>query len=199
MTAVNAADSPQCSLMTHEPSQTTNESANFLLLIFLWNLIGLLIPLICFHWYMMRAELQEKGPVKYSHHGSLPKDRTKETAIHRSNLLDHGSALVERPPKSSIQSLYDLMCYATQAHASKPLFGARTLKRVVHEEKVVVKQSHGQKEALKETKKWTLFDMSNYDWWTYAQVNTKVHQLGSGLQFLGLKPLDKLTLFASTR
>eukprot|EP00842_Homolaphlyctis_polyrhiza_P004789 jgi/Hompol1/5310/HPOL_004318-RA len=49
-----------------------------------------------------------------------------------------------------------------------------------------------------EKKIWKYFELSDYKWMTYGEVDKATHEIGSGLRKLGLVERSKVTIFAST-
>lgn len=75
-------------------------------------------------------------------------------------------------------------------------FGYRDTVRVIEEEKEVTKTVGG--EQVKEKKKWSYFELSDYKWWTYKEVGQKVNQAGSALVHSGLSRERVFNIYAST-
>jgi long-chain acyl-CoA synthetase len=117
----------------------------------------------------------------------------KEGAPRRN--IQTSSSLKDRPSKD-ISTLYDILVRGTRLHPRKNILGARRLIRTVEEEKEVVKTVAGVE--TKEIKKWTFSELSEYEWWNYLTLSEKCRDYGAGFKALGLKPQDKITLFAAT-
>ena len=66
-----------------------------------------------------------------------------------------------------------------------------------HETKKVKKIVNGELQQV--DKKWTYFELSEYQYLTFREYKTLVLQIGSGLQKLGFSAPDRVHMFASTR
>ncbi|KAJ3182113.1 long-chain fatty acid-CoA ligase [Irineochytrium annulatum] len=147
----------------------------------LWS-VSLLLPFL-----YLRTQL---GPRRVIEHR---KAQEGEGAILRHALAS--KELFTRPDPS-INSIYDILLRGVRLMPKKNIMGARTLVRMVEEEKEVTKMVGGKE--VKQMKKWTFFQLSPYSWITYADVFEITKKVGSGLRKLGLNPKDKVTIFAST-
>ncbi|KAJ3051855.1 long-chain fatty acid-CoA ligase, partial [Rhizophlyctis rosea] len=96
----------------------------------------------------------------------------------------------------TITTMYELFQYVAETFPTVESFGARHVVREVVEEKELTKVIGGVE--TKEVKKWTYFELSGYDWLSYAEAKTWVSDIGSGLRKIGLKEQDKVTIFAAT-
>jgi long-chain acyl-CoA synthetase len=122
---------------------------------------------------------------------------TEEDLGSRPRRSPEGAAQLVDSPDPAIATTYDILVLSSRTFANQPLMGARSLVRIVEEEKEVTKMVGGVQKTEKKT--WKFFELSKYEWMTAAKVGEMAHQIGAGLKYLGLKPLDKMTLFASTR
>ncbi|KAJ3017243.1 UNVERIFIED_CONTAM: long-chain fatty acid-CoA ligase [Siphonaria sp. JEL0065] len=100
-------------------------------------------------------------------------------------------------PQPDVTTLYEILLNGANKYGNKEILGARHIVNVIEEEKEVTKKVPGGGE-VKEIKKWKFFELSGYEWLTFSQVKDLAHQYGSGLRALGLKPTDKLTVYAET-
>ncbi|KAI8826603.1 uncharacterized protein EV422DRAFT_551964 [Fimicolochytrium jonesii] len=132
------------------------------------------------------------------HHGkprSVEVGQATTTRSRARRALTSEKALNERP-HPDVHTVHDIILHAAKQFPTRPAMGARSVIRVVTEEKEVIKTIGGQQ--VTEVKKWNFFELSGYSWMNYAEVKEHVAKLGGGLQHIGLKAGDKLTLFAAT-
>jgi len=104
--------------------------------------------------------------------------------------------LVSRP-SPEIATLYDVLLHSAKNHKDLPTAGTRKLIET-HTESKFVKEIIAGKEIEIE-KKWTFFEMGNFEYITFGEYAKKAIKLGSGLRKLGLEPGDRLHIFATTR
>lgn len=117
-----------------------------------------------------------------------------EGAIRRSVLAEE--ELVDTPAQG-VHSLYDVLQYSVKRRGDTQAMAHRTLEKMVSEEKQVTKVIDGVETT--QTKTWKYFQLSPYQYMTYNEMSTKVHDIGSGLIHYGLSPKSKVEIFASTR
>ena len=86
----------------------------------------------------------------------------------------------------NIQTMDKCFDYAVNQHSYKPMVGTR---EILSEEDE--KQADG-----RVYKKW---NMGEYKWKSYLQVNDSATNFGRGLRELGLKPRNKICIFADTK
>ncbi|KAI8830790.1 hypothetical protein BJ741DRAFT_657838 [Chytriomyces cf. hyalinus JEL632] len=113
--------------------------------------------------------------------------------VFRNPLCDE---LVERP-EPGINTIYDILVHGFSTMADNDILGERKLVRIVEEEKDVVKKVPGGGQVT-ETKKWKFFELSGFDWMTWSQVQSTTRAYASGYRQLGLKPGNKLAIYADT-
>lgn len=124
----------------------------------------------------------------------VTKAQPGEGPIHRSILSP--KKLMTQPAKG-VETLYDVLEYASQSFKDRKGFGYRQLQDTLTETKQVKKVVDGQEKI--ETKTWTYFQLSEYHHYSYAEASDITKQVGAGLRQLGLKKGDKLQISASTR
>jgi hypothetical protein len=86
-------------------------------------------------------------------------------------------------PAPGINTVHDVMLYASRTHGSKQAFANRDIEKIISEEKEVTKVVGGKEEKQKKT--WNYFKLKPFDWMTYEQALTRVREIGSGLRKLG--------------
>jgi len=106
------------------------------------------------------------------------------------------NGLWERPAPD-VFTTFDLLRRSADLYTNEPVVGSRKLIKT-HKETTKVPKNEGGK-VVQVDKEWTFFELSDYAYLTYLEYFTQTLQLGSGLRKLGLKPKDKVHLFASTR
>jgi len=87
---------------------------------------------------------------------------------------------------AGIQTMYDCFEYAVKLHSHSRMLGTRT---VIREEDEV--QPNG-----KNFKKW---EMGDYEWKSYTQIDEMANNFGKGLRVTGLNPMDRICIFAETK
>jgi long-chain acyl-CoA synthetase len=105
---------------------------------------------------------------------------------------------LSKRPHITINTLYDVLLYGARVYpASKHLFGTRSVTNIVKESKDVTKSVNGV--SITKKKEWSFFELSAYKWVTYRDAVSITTNVGAGLVKIGLKPQDKVTIFASTK
>lgn len=104
--------------------------------------------------------------------------------------------LLQRP-EPGINTTFDIIKKSAEKYANEPAVGSRKLIRTHNETKKIPKVVDG--EITQVDKQWTYFELSGYEYQTYAEYETMCLELGAGLRKLGLDPGDKIHLFATTR
>lgn len=123
-------------------------------------------------------------------HASIP----GETTPRRHPLQVNG--LISRP-SPEIATLYDVLIHSSKKYKDLPTAGTR--KHIeTHVESKFVKQVVEGKEIEVE-KKWTFFEMGDFEYITFGEYAQRAMRIGSGLRKLGLTKGDKLHIFATTR
>ncbi|WWD17065.1 hypothetical protein CI109_101502 [Kwoniella shandongensis] len=85
-------------------------------------------------------------------------------------------------PAPGIDTVHDVMLYASKTHGSKKGFASRDIVKTITEEKEVTKRVGGKE--TKEMKKWSYFKLSPYAWITYDEALATVKDIGAGLREL---------------
>ncbi|KAI8612947.1 long-chain-fatty-acid-CoA-ligase [Chytriomyces sp. MP71] len=127
---------------------------------------------------------------------SLPDSETASSSpIYRNaNATDRLSTT----PETGINTLYDLIVRkGFTERPSKEILGQRRIVRTVEEQKEVTKKLPGGG-LVTETKTWKYFELSGFEWLTWKQIKSLTHAYASGYRALGLRPGDKLTIYADT-
>ncbi|KAH8092171.1 acetyl-CoA synthetase-like protein [Cristinia sonorae] len=99
-------------------------------------------------------------------------------------------------PLEGINTVYDVLEYATRTHGAKEALGWRDIVDVHEEQKEVTKIVGGKE--VKETKTWKYFQLSDYKYMNFLQVREAVSEVARGLVDLGITTDDVLNIYAST-
>ncbi|KAI8365106.1 hypothetical protein BD560DRAFT_402125 [Blakeslea trispora] len=116
-----------------------------------------------------------------------------EGPIHRSVL---SPSQLMTTPAEGVETLYDILQYASAQFPDRKAFGYRKLLDTISETKQVTKMVNGQE--TKEDKTWTYFKLSPYYYYTYTEVAEKTKAIGAGLVQLGLRKGSRVQISAST-
>lgn len=103
---------------------------------------------------------------------------------------------LHRSPAPNVHTLYDVLQISAKKYATINAFGYRTLETMIEEEKEVTKIIDGVE--TKQMKKWSYFQMSGYNYVTFAAAGQMALDIGSGFRHLGLKKNSKVEIFAPT-
>lgn len=104
---------------------------------------------------------------------------------------------IQRIPAPGVHTLYDVLQRSARKFPNNNALGYRTLETMIEEEKEVKKVIDGVETTV--VKKWSYFQMSGYQYLTYAEVSQTVHDIGAGFRHLGLKEKAKVEIFAPTK
>ncbi|KAJ3257244.1 long-chain fatty acid-CoA ligase [Boothiomyces macroporosus] len=99
-------------------------------------------------------------------------------------------------PHPSVSTVHDILLHASKKYPDSPLFGYRDVISIHSEDKEVKKVVNGIEKV--EVKTWKYFELSEYKFVNYTQVQQKVVEIGAGLIKIGLKEKDIVNIFAST-
>ncbi|KAJ3070184.1 long-chain fatty acid-CoA ligase, partial [Podochytrium sp. JEL0797] len=122
------------------------------------------------------------------------------TATSSSGAIRHHAAFPDTlttTPEHSVATVYDVMMKGYKAYPTKHIMGSRKQVRVVKEEKDV-KKTNPDGSTTTAKKVWNYFELAPFDWLSFQDVHDITHLNGCGLRALGLKPKDKVTIFADT-
>ncbi|CAN8097794.1 unnamed protein product [Discula destructiva] len=99
-------------------------------------------------------------------------------------------------PDPNVNTVFDLVKRSIRLYNGERCVGARKLVTIHEEIKQVPKIVDGKTEMV--DKKWQYFELSDYSFMTYAEYETHLLNIASGLRTLGLEKGDKVHMFAST-
>ncbi|KAL2754540.1 hypothetical protein ACRALDRAFT_1056647 [Sodiomyces alcalophilus JCM 7366] len=99
-------------------------------------------------------------------------------------------------PGGDISTVYELLRKSAAKFANSKCVGSRKLVNTHVETKKVKKMVNGEEQEVE--KKWTYFELSPYEYITYAQYEARALQVGAGFRKLGLVAGDRVHIFAAT-
>ncbi|KAL0135425.1 hypothetical protein V8B55DRAFT_1547199 [Mucor lusitanicus] len=113
--------------------------------------------------------------------------------IFRSRHAEHGFVSTPLMPdlKKEECTISRVWADTVKANSSKPVFGSRPLL------KIHTKESKPAEDG--KTKKWSYFELGDYEWMNYREADEKVKKVASTLKKHGLKHGDIVILFCKTR
>jgi long-chain acyl-CoA synthetase len=104
--------------------------------------------------------------------------------------------LVERPFEG-IDTVADVIAYAARTHGAKQALGWRDVVNIHEEQKEVTKNVGGKE--VKETKTWKYFELSDYKYISYLDVQAAVSEVARALVDLEVSADDVFNVYAATR
>lgn len=105
-------------------------------------------------------------------------------------------ALITRPLEG-INTVYDIITYASRTHGTRNALGWRDIINVIEEEKEVHKIIDGKEVTQK--KKWKYFELSDYKYINFIQLEEAISEAARALVYLGVKKGDVFNVYAQTR
>ncbi|KZP08131.1 acetyl-CoA synthetase-like protein [Athelia psychrophila] len=99
-------------------------------------------------------------------------------------------------PQKGLETTTDLVDYAARTHGTKDAFGWRDIVEIYHGEKDVKKMVGGKE--VTEKKQWQFFELSDYKYIDFIEVQTHVSELARGLVHYGFTSDNVFTMYAST-
>lgn len=99
-------------------------------------------------------------------------------------------------PDPNISTTYELLRVSVERYGDLRALGSRRLIQLHHETKKVKKMVDGEEQEV--DKKWTYFELSNYEFLSYTEYEKLALQIGAGLRSLGLVKDDRVHIFAGT-
>lgn len=118
----------------------------------------------------------------------------------RRNMLlkEHGDgSLKSSPVPGKINNLNDILNWTYKSFGEDcKCIGWRDLIREIEEEKEVYDSTGGDRKKV--MKKWTYYELTDYKWMTAKEFVTLVNNTSYGLASLGVKPGEKILIYART-
>ncbi|KAF9529910.1 long-chain-fatty-acid-CoA-ligase [Crepidotus variabilis] len=99
-------------------------------------------------------------------------------------------------PMEGIDTMADIIDYAARTHGNRNALGWRDVVRIVEEEKEVKKTVDGKE--VTEKKKWKYFELSDYKYINYVQVQEAISEIGRALLSLGIERGAVFNIYAQT-
>jgi long-chain acyl-CoA synthetase len=117
-----------------------------------------------------------------------------EGRIRRNRVVASGD--LHTKPREDVSTVYELLQSSIKKFGDKDCMGHRNVIQEHTEEKMITKMVDGEERQI--PKKWTFWELSPYVYRTFEEVGEESAALGSGLRNLGLKPGDRVELYAGT-
>jgi len=103
---------------------------------------------------------------------------------------------LSKSPEPSVLVIPDLLAKSVEIRPDQPAVGWRDIVKVHNEEKEITKTVGGKQ--VKEKKNWNYFELSDYKYLTYQELDQKVKQAGSALRETGVEKGKMFNIFSST-
>lgn len=129
--------------------------------------------------------------------GTVEVDGPKEDGYTRIRRLARTKDRLITQPFEGIDTVYDVVAYAARTHGTRDAFGTREIVDVIEEEKEVTKVVGG-KEVV-EKKKWKYFQLSDYKYMSYLDVQEAVSEIARAFIDLGITQDDIVNVYSTTR
>ena len=100
-------------------------------------------------------------------------------------------------PSDGVETVTDVIAYAARTHGTKNALGWRDIVDIHEEEKEVTKTVGGKE--VKEKKIWKYFQLSDYKYINFVEVQERVSEVGRGLHHYGVTKEDVFNIYAATR
>jgi long-chain acyl-CoA synthetase len=116
-------------------------------------------------------------------------DRARRLAIAADRLITS--------PSEGVETIPDVLAYAARIHGTKNAMGWRDVLEI-HEEAKDVKKVVGGKDVT-EKKVWKYFQLSDYKYINFVDVQERVSEVARGLNHYGITNADVFNIYAATR
>jgi long-chain acyl-CoA synthetase len=100
-------------------------------------------------------------------------------------------------PKPGIATLYNVLQYARDTFGTAPALGSRALIKEHKETKTTTVRVGDEEQMVDKT--WTYYEIEEYAWTNYQEYFNIAMNIGQGLRKMGLKPKDRVHIYAATR
>lgn len=100
-------------------------------------------------------------------------------------------------PDPNIATIYDIVTRSSSKFGNAKALGSRKLVKTHNEVKKVKKMVDGKEQEIDKT--WTYFELGHYNYMSFIEYERMTLQVGCGFRKLGLKPQDRVQIFAATR
>ena len=99
-------------------------------------------------------------------------------------------------PGDGVATLYDILTRSSKKFGNANALGSRKVVRTHDEVKKIKKTVDGKEEMV--DKKWTYFELSEYQYMSFIEYERTAIQCGAGMRKLGMNKNDRLHIFAAT-
>jgi long-chain acyl-CoA synthetase len=99
-------------------------------------------------------------------------------------------------PTNGVETLYDVMRYASAKFGNAKAVGARRIVNKITETKKVKKMIDGKEQEV--DKNWEFFELSGFKYKSFVEFEKMALSVGSAVRKLGFQPHDKMHIFAAT-
>lgn len=128
--------------------------------------------------------------------GTVEVNGSKEDGYTRIRRLERCKDRLVTQPFEGIDTVHDVLAYAARTHGKRDAFGYREIIDLVEEEKEVTKVVGG-KEVI-EKKKWKYFQLSDYKYLSYLEVQEAVSEVARAFIDLGITQEDIVNVYSAT-
>lgn len=130
-----------------------------------------------------------------NHYGAGSVSVTTSDGQQARRLAISSAALVTQPVEG-VETVADVISYAARTHGSHPAWGWRDVVKIHTEEKDIKKMVDG--EQITEKKKWNYFELSDYKYITFLDIQERVSEVARGLISLGVTKEEIVNVYAAT-
>ena len=99
-------------------------------------------------------------------------------------------------PEPEVQTVFDILRRSSQRYGNAKAVGKRKLIQMHEEKKKVKKMIDGEEQEVDKT--WYYYELSKYDYMSFNEYEQLALQVGCGFRALGMKPMDRVHIFAAT-
>ncbi|KAF7198293.1 Long-chain-fatty-acid--CoA ligase 1 [Pseudocercospora fuligena] len=99
-------------------------------------------------------------------------------------------------PEPGVNTIYDILKRSSEKYGNAKALGKRKLVKLHTENKKVKKMVDGKEQEV--DKKWTYFELSPYEYMSFAEYEQLALNVGCGFRALGMKAQDRVHIFAAT-
>ena len=99
-------------------------------------------------------------------------------------------------PEEGVNTIFDIVTRSSQKFGNAKALGKRKLLETHEETKKVKKMVDGKEQE--QDKKWTYYELSPYEYFSFVEYEQLVLKIGSGFRKLGMQAQDRVHIFAAT-
>ena len=100
-------------------------------------------------------------------------------------------------PSEDVKTIFDIIKRGADNFGNAKALGSRKVVKTHSETKKVKKMVDGQTKEVE--KKWTYFELSEYNYLSFVEYEKMVLDIGAGLRKIGMEKSDRVHIFAATR